>query len=63
MLRLKAAREKAALTNATAINTNLPTTPQTRRQRLDAILKQNLEGKLSDTDYQAQRARILAEPE
>jgi hypothetical protein len=63
MLRLKAAREKAALTNATAVNTNLPATPQTRRQRLDAILKQNLEGKLSDTDYQAQRARILAEPE
>jgi len=63
MLRLKAEREKAALTNATAVNTNLPATPLTRRQRLDTILKQNLEGKLSDADYLAQRAKILAEPE
>ena len=63
MLRLKAEREKAALTNATAVNTNLPAKPLTRRQRLDAILKQNLDGKLSDADYQAQRAKILAEPE
>jgi len=63
MLRLKAEREKAALTNATAVNTNLPARPPTRRQRLDAILKQNLDGKLSDADYQAQRAKILAEPE
>lgn len=63
MLRLKADREKAALTNTTAVNTNLPAKPLTRRQRLDAILKQNLDGKLSDADYQAQRAKILAEPE
>lgn len=63
MMRLKAAREKAALTNTTTVSTNLPATPQTRRQRLDSLLKQNIEGKLSDADYQAQRAKILAEPE
>jgi hypothetical protein len=63
MLRLKAQREKAALTNVVTVNTNLPATPQTRRQRLDAILKQNLDGTLSDADYQAQRAKILAETE
>lgn len=62
MLRLKAEREKA-LTNAATAATNAPSGPLTRRQRLDALLKQNLEGKLSDTDYQALRAKLLAEPE
>src|SRR5206468_12220581 len=51
MLRLKAAREKAALSNATVATNNIPATPQTRRQRLDALLKQYLDGQLSEAQY------------
>ena len=63
MLRKKAEREKAAVNNA-APTTNSPAqTPQTKRQRMDALLKQMIDGKISEADYSAQRAKLLAEPD
>ena len=48
MLRKKAEREKAA------VNTAAP---------MDALLKQMIDGKISEADYSAQRAKLLAEPD
>ena len=63
MLRKKAEREKAAVNNA-APTTNSPAkTPLTKRQRMDALLKQMIDGKISEADYTAQRAKLLAEPD
>ena len=62
MLRQKEAREKAALTNATATN-NISATPQTKRQRLDALLKQMIDGKITNAEYNEKRAKIVAEPD
>jgi hypothetical protein len=62
MLRQKEAREKAALTNATDATNNIPATPQTKRQRLDLLLKQFIEGKIPEAEYNEKRAKILAEP-
>jgi hypothetical protein len=62
MLRQKAAREKAALTNAAGATNNLPATPQTKRQRLDMLLKQMIDGKISEAEYNEKRGKILAEP-
>lgn len=58
LIRAQEAREKAATNQA-------PTTPgaKTKRQRLDDLLKQLLENKISDEDYKTQRAKILAEPD
>ena len=63
MLRKKAEREKAAV-NTAAPTTNSPAkTPLTKRQRMDALLKQMIDGKISEADYSAQRAKLLAEPD
>lgn len=63
MLRKKAEREKAAVNN-TAPTTNSPAkTPLTKRQRMDALLKQMIDGKISEADYTAQRAKLVAEPD
>src|SRR6266853_1932148 len=60
LLRLKAAREKAALTNAmAATNGAAKPTAQTKRQRLDELLKLYVEGKIPETEYRARRAKIL----
>ena len=59
--RQKAAREKAALTNAAPENNSIPVTPQTRRQRLDGLLKQMIDGKISGAEYSEKREKILAE--
>jgi hypothetical protein len=57
LIRAQAEREKAA-TNAPP-----PTTgPKTKRQRLDDLLKQLIDGKISDEDYKTQRQKILNEP-
>ena len=52
----KEAREKG---------TNAPTAgaPKTKREKLDALLKQFLEGKVSDAEYKEQRAKLIAEPD
>lgn len=63
MLKQKEAREKAALTNATAATNNIPATPQTKRQRLDALLKQMIDGKITGAEYTEKRAKIVAEPD
>ncbi len=63
ILRQKEAREKAALTNAAASTNNIPTTPLTKRQRLDALLKQLIDGKISGAEYNEKRAKLIAEPD
>lgn len=62
MLRQKEAREKAALTNATTTN-KVSATPQSKRQRLDDLLKQMIDGKITGAEYNEKRARIVAEPD
>src|SRR5688572_15170436 len=62
MLKQKEAREKAALTNAAASTNNIPATPQTKRQRLDALLKQMIDGTITGAEYNERRAKIVAEP-
>lgn len=62
MMKQKAEREKAAAA-ATSSTNSAPNAAQTKRQRLDALLKQVIDGKLSDSDYKAQRSKILAEPD
>ncbi|MEY2408460.1 MAG: hypothetical protein QOF48_1130 [Verrucomicrobiota bacterium] len=59
MIRQKEAREKAAQTNAVTA----PAGVQTKRQRLDFLLRQVVEGKLSDEEYKKQREKILSEPD
>ena len=63
MLRQKAAREKAALTNATGATNSVPSAPLTKRQRMDALLKQFIEGKTPEAEYNEKRAKLLAEPD
>src|SRR6185436_16902983 len=59
MLQQKEAREKAALTNAVSATNNIPVGPQTKRQRMDALLRQFVEGTLPEAEYNAKRAKIL----
>jgi hypothetical protein len=59
MERQKAAREKAALTNPAPANTPA----MTKRQKLDALLKDMIEGKISEADYNGKRAKLIAEPD
>lgn len=59
MIRQKEARESAAKTNAPPA----PAAPLTKRQRLDFLLRQVIDGKLSDAEYKKEREKILAEPE
>lgn len=59
MIRQKEARERAAQTNSLPS----PSGNLTKRQRLDFLLKQVVEGKLSDEEYKKQREKILAEPD
>ena len=60
LLRLKEAREKAAKTG-----TNAPASsaPKTKRQRLDDLLKQFIEGKMAEAEYKQRREKIVAEPD
>lgn len=63
MLRKKADREKAALSNAASPTNNATKTTLTKRQRMDALLKQMIDGKISEADYAAQRSKLLSEPD
>lgn len=56
--KLKEAREKASATNAPAASA-----PKTKREKLDALLKQFVDGKISDAEYKQQRAKLIAEPD
>jgi hypothetical protein len=62
MLKQKEAREKAALTNAATTN-NISATPLTKRQRLDDLLKQMIDSKITGAEYNERRAKIVAEPD
>jgi hypothetical protein len=57
LMRAKAAREQARATNAPAAP------PRTKRERLDALLRQYIEGTVPEADYKARREKILAEPD
>ena len=66
LLRLKAAREKAAQTNlpaATGTNSTAAATPKTKRQRLDELLKLYIESKIPEAEYNEKRSKIIAEPD
>jgi hypothetical protein len=56
LMRQKAQRDKAS-TNAP------PAGPLTKRQRLDALLRQLIEGKITDAEYREKREKVLAEPD
>ena len=58
--RQKAARDAAATNSGAA---KALAKPVTKRERLDAILKQYIDGKLNEADYHTQRAKIVAEPD
>lgn len=58
LIRLKAAREQSTNTSST----NAPAGNLTKRQRLDALLRLHIEGKLSDTEYKQRREKTLLEP-
>lgn len=64
MLRQKAERDKTALTNAAPKAAAATTAaPLTKRQRMDALLKQLVEGKISDAEYHEKRNKLLGEPD
>ena len=56
--KLKEAREKSGATNTPSV-----TAPKTKREKLDVLLKQFVEGKISEADYKAQRGKLIAEPD
>ena len=57
-------REKAAASAAAALPASNPDgTPLSKRQRLNLLLRQVVEGKLTDAEYKAAREKIAAEPE
>lgn len=60
MIRAKEARERAAQTNAP---TAAPGQKLSKRERLDFLLRQVVQGKLSDEEYKKERERIMAEPD
>ena len=59
LLRLKEAREKATATNAPPVSNS----PKSKRQRLDDLLKQFIDGKMTEPEYKQRREKIIAEPE
>jgi hypothetical protein len=66
LLRLKAAREKAAQTNlpaAAGTNSTATAAPKTKRQRLDELLKLYIESKIPEAEYSEKRSKIIAEPD
>jgi hypothetical protein len=57
-------RAKAAAAAAAALPTSNPNgAPLSKRQRLDLLLRQVVEGKMTDEEYKAARAKIAAEPD
>ncbi len=58
MMRQKAAREKATTTTNSA-----PAGPLTKRQRMDALLKEMIDGKITEAEYGARRGKLLTEPD
>jgi hypothetical protein len=59
LLKAKAAREKAATNTPPTVSTG----PKTKRDRLNELLRQYIEGKISEPEMNERRAKIIAEPE
>lgn len=55
--------EKAKEAREKVTNTPTASAPKTKREKLDALLKQFVEGKISEEDYKKQRAKVISEPE
>jgi hypothetical protein len=60
LIQKKSQREQAA--KAAATNAS-PAAPKTKREKLDALLKAFIDGRLSEKDYDEQRAKVINEPE
>jgi hypothetical protein len=59
LLRAKAAREQATNTPPKTVSTG----PKTKRDRLNDLLRLYIEGKVSETEMNERRAKIVAEPD
>jgi len=59
MIRQKQAREQGAQTNSVPA----PGAKATKRERLDFLLKQRIDGKITNEEYKKQWEKILTEPE
>ena len=57
LLRLKAQREQQAA------GASAPSAPLTKRQRLDDLLRQLIDGKITDAEYKEKRDKVIAEPD
>lgn len=60
LLKAKEAREKAA---QGATNAPSSSAPKSKRQRLDDLLKQFIDGKMSEPEYKQRREKIIGEPD
>ena len=64
MMQRKLARDKAAAAAAAALPTSNPNgAPLSKRQRLDLLLRQVVEGRMTDEEYKAAREKIAVEPD
>jgi hypothetical protein len=54
-MRLKAQREQSPT------NTTTQTAPLSKRERLNELLRQMVDGKITDAEYKAKRDKIIAE--
>lgn len=65
LLALKAARERAAATNAAAQSStnSAPAAPKTKRERLNDLLRDVVAGKITDAEYKEKRSKIISEPD
>ena len=62
ILARRVALAEAARTNAASTNA-VPAGPLTKRQKLDGLLRQLIQGKITDQEYNAQREKIVAQPD
>jgi hypothetical protein len=64
ILARREAQLQAAKTNAAnASSTNAVAGPLTKRQKLDSLLRQYIQGKLTEQEYNAQREKLVAQPD
>jgi hypothetical protein len=65
LLRLKEARDAAAATNASppAATNSAAAAPKTKRERLNDLLRQVVDGKITDAEYKEKRSKIVSEPD
>ncbi len=61
ILARRQAQLEAAKTNANAAS--LPAGPQTKRQKLDSLLRALIQGKMTEPEYNAAREKVMAQPD